>query len=828
MLSSPMRHVSRLLSGAHVQTRVIATYLALMGAVLATVLTTAHFGLGRQAVETRDQQLHAVGELLKQSLESRRQLLRRDALALSAAAKLSEALERGDGHLLARWLKDQAETPAQQAILLDASGQVQLASSVLAMVERPMAHWPAVSPSASEPLPAQLDGWWASAAPAESSSAAGIPLQWAAAPVRLPGFVGWIVLSTRMDDLVLAQLAARAQPSVPVDLHLALVQKNATTSSDLAWRVTSSTLGTSLQAQLSRQLQQDAQAVVRPWRSDLFVAGQPMALMAPGGEVAASALKLLVLTRPLGALPFARLELTLAALSTLGLLMFLLGSLHTAKRLLGPLQELTASASRLGGGDYDTPICVQASGEIAELAQAFEGMRRAVQQREQQVHLLAFRDTLTGLPNREQFRRDLIREADLSQGGGPGCAVIFLDLNRFKRINDVLGQRYGDKVLRQVGGRLREVIADQDMVARLGGDEFAVLLHGDRSRADSMAACILTALRDAGQVDEHVIDVSASMGISVCPEHGYDPDLLLARAEQAMVVAKQQKQSVLVYNSTFDREDNSDLGLMSELRRAIDANHLRLVLQPKIELATGKLVGAEALVRWMHPERGELLPASFIPFAEQTGAVSEVTRWMIQRAVMACRRLHKEGLDVRVSVNLSARDLLNRDLPRQVLDLIEHVKIKPRWLVLEITESELMQDPDRARQILQDMHAIGVGLSIDDFGTGYSSLGYLKRLPVDELKIDRSFVMNMERSVHDAKIVRSTVDLAHNLGLRVVAEGLESAKSWKLLAGLNCDEAQGYFIAAAMEPDAFLEWARAWVPPHTADEGLPTEIAAMI
>ncbi|HET6789604.1 MAG TPA: EAL domain-containing protein, partial [Aquabacterium sp.] len=248
----------------------------------------------------------------------------------------------------------------------------------------------------------------------------------------------------------------------------------------------------------------------------------------------------------------------------------------------------------------------------------------------------------------------------------------------------------------------------------------------------------------------------------------------------------------------------------------------------KLSLATGEVLGAEALVRWQHPTRGLVPPMQFIPFAEQTGFIRVLTGWVIERCARHCAELRDQGLALKCSVNLSTRDLLDQDLPGKLERLLAGARLSPTALCLEITESAIMDDPQRALQTLERLHEMGLKLSIDDFGTGYSSLAYLKRLPVDELKIDKSFVMNMESDLQDAKIVRSTVDLAHNLGLNVVAEGVENAKSWKLLAGLNCDEVQGYLIARPMPAAQFPQWARTWTPPDTSEEWLGTEFASMI
>jgi diguanylate cyclase len=293
----------------------------------------------------------------------------------------------------------------------------------------------------------------------------------------------------------------------------------------------------------------------------------------------------------------------------------------------------------------------------------------------------------------------------------------------------------------------------------------------------------------------------------------------------AMYSAKARQCGVAMYDPSADNASDQSLSLLSELRAAVERDELRLFLQPKIDLASGAVLGAEALVRWQHPQRGLVPPMSFIPFAEQTGFIRELTGWMIDRCAARSRALQSDDLNYKFAINLSTRDLVDQSLPQRLQRLLARDRIDPKTLCLEITESAIMDDPQRALQTLQRLHDMGLRLSIDDFGTGYSSLAYLKKLPLHELKIDRSFVMAMERDAADLKIVRSTIDLAHNLGLSVVAEGVETAQVWALLKRMGCDEAQGYFIAKPMPEAAFADWAQQWAAPQ---EKLSSRFAALI
>jgi diguanylate cyclase (GGDEF)-like protein len=481
-----------------------------------------------------------------------------------------------------------------------------------------------------------------------------------------------------------------------------------------------------------------------------------------------------------------------------------------------PLRALSIAADRLGAGDYSAPIHGQErADELGQLARAFDQMRASVGEKQEQILQLAYWDSLTGLPNRVQFRdavRDAIAHAQTT-GDGTTIAVIMLDLDRFKHVNDVLGYRVGDLLLGRVAERLsQQMVRGGDLVARLGGDEFAVLLrHGDAALAESVAARIGAAFDAPLTLEEHTVDMGAGIGIACWPQHATDADVLLSRAEVAMYAAKRRTNGPLMYDASFDAASAQTLSLLTELRQAVERGELRLYLQPKLMLDNGRISGAEALVRWQHPQRGLVPPMEFIPFAEQTGFIRVLTMWVFEEAARHWLALQAEGLPLTLSINLSTRDLLDPDLPAKFDALLVKHRVPAEAFCLEITESAIMDDPARALATLNRLSLLGFRLSIDDFGTGYSSLAYLKRLPVDELKIDKSFVMSMEKDLDDAKIVRSTIDLAHNLGLTVVAEGVEDAKAWQMLRELECDEAQGYHMGRPMPATEFRAWSEAWL-----------------
>lgn len=436
---------------------------------------------------------------------------------------------------------------------------------------------------------------------------------------------------------------------------------------------------------------------------------------------------------------------------------------------------------------------------VSHLLMMVFGARRGLQlkgefaQRVATERALAHRashDALTGLLNSTTFVDDV--EAAADRRG----AILILDLDRFKEINDSLGHRVGDAVLTAVAERLRSEVGDDGRLARLGGDEFAALLPGaDTDAASGFATRLLQALRRPLLVEGLWLEVDASIGIAVALAHGRTAQDLLRHADVAMCAAKADHAGATVYSPELDQHAPERLALYSDLRRAVPHGELQVHYQPKASLADGQVRSVEALVRWAHPRRGLLLPAEFIDIAERSGLIRDLTDAVLHQALADCRQWAARGLHVSVAVNLSAYSLLDTSLPERVAAQLEAHGVPAADLELEITESAAMRDPDRALQILKSLHALGVRLSVDDYGTGHASLAYLSRLPVDALKIDRSFVATMQTDARNHTIVRSTIDLAHNLGLHVVAEGVETATAWQELRALGCDQAQGYWLA---------------------------------
>lgn len=420
----------------------------------------------------------------------------------------------------------------------------------------------------------------------------------------------------------------------------------------------------------------------------------------------------------------------------------------------------------------------------------------------------ATHDGLTGLPNRVLFRDRVLQAIRNAKRDKHKLSILMLDLDRFKEINDTMGHYNGDRLIKQVAMRLESLTRESDTLARLGGDEFGILLQSIHGEEDvgTVAAKIHNALRPPFTIDGLDIDVQASVGAVVFPDHGDDVDILIQRVDIAMYVSKKEDRDTVLYCQEMDKHSPYRLTLVGELRRAIDNDDLILHYQPKLDCTTGEVLGVEALVRWRHKLYGEIPPVDFIPIAENTGLIKQLSRWVIRTALNQGAIWHAQGLRFDVAVNLSVRNLLDLDFPDVLTGLFASQSFPPSSLIIEITETTIMSDPDYAMEIIRRLSKMGVRFSIDDFGTGYSSLSYLKKLPIHEIKIDKSFVMDMLENENDAVIVRATIELAHNLGHKVVAEGVENEEVFKALRNLGCDVVQGFYFSKPLTGEDFDDW----------------------
>jgi len=504
--------------------------------------------------------------------------------------------------------------------------------------------------------------------------------------------------------------------------------------------------------------------------------------------------------------PFEQLQGRLLGVIAAAMLVFAAGSVMLAGRIVRPLNELSAAARRIAQGDYAQPLPPAQGDEIGQLAGSFEQMRTEISSREERIARLAYVDALTDLPNRTRFL-----EAFGRLSPGAGGAVMVVNIDRFALINNALGHLVGDRLLRAVAGQLQLLVPPGGMLARLWGDQFAILLEGaGPDAARGFADTVLAALRDPVTLDGQRLDIEAGVGIALYPDDGLDAATLLRRAELALATAKRRHAGVAFAQETGGEPAHEQLTLIGDMRRALAAGEFTLAYQPKLALGSGRVVAVEALLRWQHPERGSIAPARFIPFAEQTGFIREITPWVLEAAVRQAAVWHAAGLDIAVSANLSTLDLLDPHLGRRVRDLLERYAVPARRLCLEITESALMDDPALAQAHLDELAGLGIKLSIDDYGVGQASLAYLKSLPVDELKLDRSFITAITESPRNAAIVESTIMLSHALGLTVVAEGVETPAELRWLREHGCDLAQGYVIGRPMTAAQLQDWLAAF------------------
>jgi diguanylate cyclase (GGDEF)-like protein len=449
---------------------------------------------------------------------------------------------------------------------------------------------------------------------------------------------------------------------------------------------------------------------------------------------------------------------------------------------------------------------------VLGFAVLYASLFRIVARASQRLRRQALHDALTGLPNRTLLYERCEKAMAAAKRNGRTAALLLIDLDRFKEVNDTLGHDHGDELLVEVSRRLERIVRRGDVLARLGGDEFAVLLADvpHRGIVGEIATRLHGALGQPFELRGVAVDLEASVGVALSPLHGDDVTTLLRRADVAMYEAKQSGARIETYDVRRDPYSPERLSLLAELRRALDEDELVLHYQPKISLATGQVIGVEALVRWEHPTRGLLAPGEFIPLAERTGMVADLTRWVLDAAVRQCGAWREEGLDLPVAVNLAAGNIVDAALPDAAAATLDRYGVPGDRLECEISEHTVMSDPRRAGEVLARLRDMGVRLSLDDFGKGQSSLSYLKRLPLDEVKIDRSFVAGMADDDDDAAIVRSTIDLARHLGLEVVAEGVETAEVVDGLRDLHCDIAQGFHFSRPLPGDAL----RAWLAEH--------------
>ncbi|MGM0631211.1 MAG: putative bifunctional diguanylate cyclase/phosphodiesterase [Pseudomonadota bacterium] len=595
-------------------------------------------------------------------------------------------------------------------------------------------------------------------------------------PVNAPNLIAWATLGFEVDS----ELAEELKSLANADISLWLESSNDVLASSLSQPQVSS---------LSETLTQ-SNGVLDGWLLNHDFAGNEVILNLDSGDAVH-----VVLTTSLAAATeeFTRLRWQIVLIAIAALVVAMLLAVIIARGVSRPLQQLSGAAKKLQQGDYSETNLSLNDDEFGKLADTFGSMRKAISEREQRISYQASHDHLTNLPNRRFFRKELEK---LLNANNRGC-LLLLNIRQFRVLNDSVGQEIGDDILRQLSDRLRQCCVNSTLLARVGGDEFAILYSFEQIdfELNSSVNQLETFLKSPFKVGDSDYRLAFNLGVVCFPEQGADVDLLVRRAQVSVQQAKLQQSFYVEYQQGLDEQHMRRLQIIESLKDAVKDEELHLVLQPKINCQTGTVLGAEVLLRWQSEKLGFVGPDEFIPLAEQSGAITELTDWVCRQSVELLRHWEQQGKTLKLSINLSTVDLLSDALPLLFEQLIKGFPQLPQRLVLEVTESAVMQDPEKAIARLETLKRLGFSISIDDYGTGHSSLAQLRRLPVEELKVDRAFVQYLSEEAMDESIVRSTIQLAHELGLRVVAEGVEDEASWKVLQSLQCDELQGYYFS---------------------------------
>ena len=532
--------------------------------------------------------------------------------------------------------------------------------------------------------------------------------------------------------------------------------------------------------------------------------------------------------------------LIILTLSLVTLLVMIFIYLRLEKKLLSPLSHLENQLSILENDEKQLGKSVAVSGfpEINSLTSKFNDLSYKLSESYKLLETMAYRDQLTSLPNRSRLQEILEFHCNINRQNDTPFSLIVMDLNRFKAVNDAMGHQAGDVLLQEVSLRLEKVlrksdflehrsesdrfVLNEELVSRLGGDEFAAVLPavGDEKNIKVIIEKILDCFKDIFAVDQHKFNISTSIGVVVCPDHGSDPKTLLQHADLAMYYAKENQQNYAFYDAKLDTQHLDTLRMDTALREAIKNDDFYLVYQPKINLKTNEMSSVEVLLRWQHEEKGFIPPDQFILVAEQTGLINDVTKWVFSAALKQKSEWEKNNFHCQMSINLSAKNLWDQSLVNFIKQELFKYNVLPQSICLELTETAVMSDPAFSIIVLTQLRSLGLKISIDDFGTGYSSLSYLKKLPVDEIKIDRSFIMDMdilENQVSATKIVNSIISLGQNMGLKVVAEGVETQSTYYILQNASCDLAQGFYMGKPMVSEDLIEWivSSQWAPGKT-------------
>ncbi len=767
------------------RTRIAFTFLALLGAVIGAALFAVSAANQSNAEREITRQLEVGRLVFERALDGNRRQLSQAAQVLAADFGFRDAVATHDADTIGSALETQgARIGAGLVELVSLDGKVLATAGSNMQIGAPFGH---------RELLEHRDGTAPRTAIAVENARV---YQLVMVSIKSPLPVAWIVMGFQLDEPAVRELAS----VTGLDVTLAMRTPE-------GWRAAA----TSLSDKGVRQALAELGPTPGAAGTDLLTRSL---LLAPDAAVPVTA----VLSRSLAEAlePFDRLRERLVLIALVCVSLGAVAVFWLARNITRPLLALTSAIEAIRGGRYDAPLVVERRDELGTLAEGLQLMQQAVDSRDRDIRTLAYTDRLTGLMNRTAFT-DALGGA-LASADQP-IAVALVNLRRFRRINECLGYGIGDAVLKQVASRLSEAPTIATQWARVGADHFAAFTPlGPGASLEKWGSQLLQRLARPVAVSEQPIDISAVVGLACAPNDSNNADDLMRCADLAVERARRENVALRAYDAGLRAATRDQLSLLGELQRAIDGNELVLAFQPKLNLQSGELVGAEALMRWRHPVRGLLMPGAFIPFAEQAGFIRKITRWALHEGALVGSAWARAGKPLNLSVNISADDLADAQLDGHLREVLIESRMPSELLTLELTESGFIGDPDQALLRLHTLKTQGVMLSIDDFGTGYSSLSYLTRMPVDELKIDRSFVSAISGSPEATAVVQAAIEMGHSLGLSIVAEGIEDRGTAADLASLGCDVGQGYVYAKPMLLADFEAWRLAH---DSAKAGIP-------
>lgn len=752
-------------------------------AVTQTVTVVAVLASARGNVEARAaEQLAAGGSYAQQMLEFRASQLAGGVAVMASDYGFREAVSSGDA----------------PTILSAASNHSRRIEADLLMVTDPAGRVVASTASLDGGLAGSMDALIERAMTSPGQSHFALQdrrlYQFFAAPVQAPDTIAWLVMGFAVDD----GLAQRIGGVAGVDASFVETQGSVV-------RPVASTIAGAPAFSLDPLRGRGA----NPGTGMIRLGAEEFLAHAVALEAGNDSVRLVLLKPAREVLaPYAALRNTMFLVSATALVLAMAVAVLLGRGATRPIGQLVSAARRIEDGQYDAPVAVEGSEEFRRLAGTLNAMQGRVAEREARIRQQAYHDELTGLPNRALAEIELARM--LKEPGTVRVTAIVVHLTSLRELNVSLGHGVADEALRETARRLAAACRPGESVARLGASRYLVLVNRGLPAPNlpRVAETILATVRERITIDQAEVELQATAGLYTSPDEGCAAEDMIRRAEIALYDAEASREPVGVFRVGSDDEHRRRLELMTDLGRAITGGELHLAFQPKVAIATRRVSSVEALVRWNHPRLGAVSPAEFVPLAEQTGGSRQLTDWVLEAAIRQMADWQKAGLSLDVAVNLSAGDIVDAGLGDAILHLLARHRVAPTSLVLEITESAMMRDPGTAARNMELLRVAGVRFAIDDFGTGYSSLSQLRKLPVDELKIDRSFVSRAHLDADDASIVSSTIDLGHNLGLKVVAEGVEESDTLLMLRGLGCDFAQGYLISRPLSPEAVAGYVR--------------------